>query len=390
MSVYQLANGRWRCQVRRKSFVFDEKFDTEEEARQAQAIADGLQGGLTLQQFVNVYYLKGSAYTEMAQVSRDSYDDRLAHILPLIGSFTLASLSVATLETYKRLRREKSEKDETPLSVATLQTELNVISAVLTYAVTTKCLPTNPVLPGLQQARGKRVARRGRTTAETKASLLDAAEGRDVELPPYKNGRVRKLNEMDREAARFMHLVTVLGCRVKEISRLEPGHLNLGDLLYFSILKGNKPTWRVLPEALLPVIKAQWVLAKSRRSNYPYLFSTNGGPYRGRNAAVRLIRIGLVPAGWRPHMSRHDFVSAGLDSGIPPQDIIAATGHSSVLSLQWYADPEKDHPAARARQRAMMDQRAADIKAMSGLKEINVLPTAEDNPWDQVFNLSPR
>jgi len=388
MSVYQLANGRWRCQVRRKSFVYDENFDTEEEARQAQAVADGLQGGLTLQQFVNVYYLRGSAYTEMAALSQDAYDDRLAHILPLIGSFTLASMSVATLETYKRLRREKAAREETPLSVATLQTELNVISAVLTYAVTTKCLPANPVLPGLQQARGPRYARRGRTTAETKARLLDAAEGRDVELPPYKNGRVRTLNEMDREAARFMHLVTVLGCRVKEVSKLEPGHLNLGELLYFSILKGNKPTWRVLPAALLPVIKAQFLVAKARRD--PYLFSTNGGPYRGRNAATRLARIGLVPEGWGPHMSRHDFVSAGFDNGIPPQDIIAATGHASVLSLQWYADPEKDNPAARARQRAMMDQRAADIKAMSGLKEIGVLPTAEDNPWDQVFNLSPR
>lgn len=169
---------------------------------------------------------------------------------------------------------------------------------------------------------------------------------------------------------------------------LEPAHLNLGELLYFSILKGKKPAWRVLPAALLPVIKAQYLLAKSRRD--PFLFSTNGGPYRGRNAATRLIRIGLVPEGWYPHMSRHDFVSSGFDNGIPPQDIIAATGHSSVLSLQWYADPEKDNPAARARQRAMMDQRAADIKAMSGLKEIGVLPTADDNPWDQVFNLSPR
>lgn len=44
MSVYRLANGRWRCQVRRKSFEFNENYDTEEEARQAQAIADGLQG----------------------------------------------------------------------------------------------------------------------------------------------------------------------------------------------------------------------------------------------------------------------------------------------------------------------------------------------------------
>lgn len=390
MSVYQLANGRWRCQIRRKSFQFDDHFDTEEEARQAQAVADGLTGGITLQQFVNVYYLPGSAYTEMAPLSREAYDDRLAHILPLIGSFTLASLSVATLETYKRLRREKAAREEKPLSVATLQTELNVISAVLTFAVTTKVLPANPVLPGLQQARGKRTARRGRTTAETKARLLDAAEGRDVDLPPYKNGRVRKLNAMDREAARFMHLVTVLGCRVKEISKLEPGHINLADLLYFSILKGNKPTWRVLPEALLPVIKTQWVLAKSKRNKYPYLFSTNGGPFRGRNAATRLIRIGLVPPGWRPHMRRHDFVSAGIDSGIPPQDIIAATGHSSVLSLEWYSDPEKDNPGARARQREMMDQRLRDIKAMSSLKEIGVLPTAEDNPWDQVFNLSPQ
>lgn len=300
---------------------------------------------MTLQQFVNVYYLRGSAYSEIAQLSRDSYDDRLAHILPLIGAFTLSSMSVATLETYKRLRRDKAASDEKPLSAATLQTELNVLSAMLTYAVTTKCLPTNPVLPGLWHARGQRSARRGRTTAETKSRLLDAAEGRDVELPPYKNGRPRKLNEMDREAARFMHMVTVLGCRVKEISRLEPGHLNLGDLLYFSILRGGKPTWRVLPAALLPVIKAQWVLAKSKRSTYPFLFSTNGGPFRGRNAATRLIRVGVVPEGWYPHMSRHDFVSAGLDNGIPPQDIIAATGHASVLSLQWYADPEKDQPA---------------------------------------------
>lgn len=388
MSVYRLRNGRWRCQIRRKSFEFDDSFDTEEEARQAQAIGDGLRGGLTLRQFVNAYYLKGSSYAEMSELSRDAYDDRLAHILPLIGSFELASMSPATLETYKRLRRESAQRENKRLSTATLQTELGVISAVLTYAVTTRCLPVNPVLAGLRQARGTRTARRGRTTAETKVRLLDAAEGRDVELPPYKNGRPRLLNAMDREAARFMHMISVLGCRVKELSRLEPGHLNIGELLYYSVLKGGKGSWRVLPAALLPVIKEQYFLAKSRRD--PYLFSTKGGPYRGRNAATRLIRIGLVPQGWGPHMSRHDFVSAGFDNGVPPQDIIAATGHASVLSLQWYADPEKDHPAARARQREMMDQRARDIRAMSQLNEIDVLPTASDDPWEQVFNLSPR
>lgn len=384
MAVFQTKTGRWRVQVRRKSGAVDETYDTREEAEARQALADGLPGGISFTQFVERYYVNSvSAFKSLSENSQDAYKARLVYLKEHFGRFSLSAIDARAASVYRDKRAPHA-------STATVDFELGVLSAVLTHAVTMGYLPYNLVRPALKNLRSEPVRRTRRVSTTEIQRLLDGRLGQ-LELTD-KKGRPRRLTAKQREACRFFYILSILGCRAGELAALKPEDLNLRGHLYRSTLKGGNPAWRLIAaEAFVPLyeqvteLHGDHLMAQAEGKPFkpaPYLFSTNGGPYRFKNAAATLRNAGVMPEDWYPHALRREFISSALESGQHADTIILATGHRHASSVQLYDVSAADAPARLQQLNELYKARA---KKLSIDRALNEAAEVTDDPWSHLI-----
>lgn len=135
-------------------------------------------------------------------------------------------------------------------------------------------------------------------------------------------------------------LMTAYGCglRLGELQALRPPHIDAGRMvLRVEQSKGRKDRYVMLPERLLPELRAYW---KQYRPQV-YLFE---GKHPGRPVSQRSVSQALAfarkQAGISKHVTmhslRHAFGTHLLEAGVNVRVIQALLGHRSLVTTQIY------------------------------------------------------
>ena len=341
MPVYQLPGGRWRAQIRRKGLpVFDKVFRTRDEAERAhdEQLSLPARGfvpvDLTLRELwsryaVSVEYRQKSEHTQRTEATR------IKPVLAGLGAYALRHLESSPALIYDYIDRRAvavSERTGRVLSSTSIRLEIAAISAVCLWAKKRRFIAENFV---------RHISRPGPTQRKRRVAAVELAalhEATAHDLP-----RVA-------EAARFVRLLRLLGCRPGELAglRCEDIALDAASLTFRRTKHERRDRTVHVPEAAAATIAQQIVAINAAAPRSPYLFPTTRrgqedcapqerwGPYN-YPWAIKLLRSqGIVAPDFHAHAARREFVSRAIEDGLEYSVIRKQTGHHSTAAIEIY------------------------------------------------------
>ncbi len=339
MSVYQLENGRWRVQVRRKGFpALDAVFATKRDAnlRQAQFEAEcaaaAKPADVTLRALWERYEASHEFQTK-SEHTRKTEASRIKPVLDVLGAYALQRLEERPHLVYDFMdARAKaiSPKTKRRLSPSSVRLEVSALSSVIGWAQRRRLVVSNFIKGITRPGQAKRTRR----VPAVEQANLDMAVGQWSEP---------KLAE----AARFALLLRRLGCRPGELAGVLRADLRMRDAeLTFRDTKYKHQDRRIpLTQEALDLIDAQLRHAQYECAASPYLFSRRGVKDREKepwksygysNAIKRLRDAGVVPQDFHAHAMRREFISRAIEAGMPYATIRKVTGHHSTQAIEIY------------------------------------------------------
>lgn len=340
MSVVQLASGRWRLQIRRKTLKVDELYDSEEEAKAAEQALLGahvdVSKGMTLAQLWE-RYTGSQMFEEKADNTQRTERTHIKPVLEAFGDCTAADLEadVGAIYDYIEARRKVvSKRTGKKLSNTTRRLELAALSSLIAYAKQRRLVRENFVASISRPAQGKR-KRRVAPVEQGKLALFSRNSDPDIA-----------------KAARFMLLIRHLGCRPGELAELRAADVELdARQLLFRDTK-NKTDRRVhITSDAATLLHLQ---LPDKPEDSPYVFSTwsknkrQWVPYNYCNGVRRLKELEVIDADMYAHAGRREFISRAVEAGVPLMTIKKQTGHKSTQALEIYDEGLTTAPEVRA------------------------------------------
>lgn len=346
MAITRLPSGRYRVQIRKKFCQLDAIFDTEQEAQAAQdealSKASPQDKALDLATLWERYTASSSFEDKSAHTQRTERQ-RIKPVLSRFGRFTLAELEANQGIIYDYIderRRTVSPRTKRKLSGTQVRLEIAALSAVVAYAKDRRLIHHNFVA---HVSRPAQTRRSRRVNNEEQGALALHARHNDPATA---------------RAARFMMLVRHLGCRPGELCELliSDVHLDRHEVIF-------KDTKNKTDRAAHTTKDARELLHLQLAEvpeGCPFLFhsiSRKGAfvPYHYSGGSRKLKKLGVVLDGFHPHAGRREFVSRGVEAGVPLSTIKKQTGHKSVQALEIYDNGLSTAPEIRAALDALAD-----------------------------------
>lgn len=340
MGVLKLASGRWRVQIRRKTLKVDELYDSEEEARAAEAALLGkhsdLAKGMTLRMLWERY--SGSQlFEEKALNTQRTERTHIKPVLEALGDCSAEDLEAdvgAVYDFMEARRKVVSSRTGKKLSNTTRRLEIAALSALIAYAKQRRLVRENFVSNISRPAQVKR-KRRVAPVEQGKLSLFARNSDPDVA-----------------KAARFMLLVRHLGCRPGELAELLVSDVALerSELLFRDTKNHLDRRVHVTSDAAVllhlqlqdvpedcPFVFFTW--SRFKRSHVPYNYCTG---------VSKLRELEVIGADMHAHAGRREFVSRAVEAGVPLLTIKKQTGHKSTQALEIYDEGLSTAPEVRA------------------------------------------
>lgn len=328
MSVVQLASGKWRLQIRRKTLKVDELYATEAEAREVEqrllnANVD-VSNGMTLRSLWE-RYAGSQMFEEKAENTQRTERTHIKPVLDALGDCTPADLEadVGAIYDYMEGRRKVvSKRTGRKLSNTTRRLEVAALSALIAYAKQRRLVRENFVSNISRPTQAKR-KRRVDPVEQGKLALF--ARNSDPDIA---------------KASRFLLLIRHLGCRPGELADLLLADVDLdARQLLFRDTK-NKTDRRVhITRDAATLLHLQF---PDVPEGCPYVFFTWSRfkqayvPYNYCTGVRKLKAFEVIGADMHAHAGRREFVSRAVEAGVPLLTIKKQTGHKSTQALEIY------------------------------------------------------
>lgn len=341
MPLMQLPNGRWRVQIRRKGLPnFDKVYPSREEAQRAHDEQLLLpQRGfvpveLTLRELWS-RYAASVEYKQKAEHTQRTEATRIKPVLAALGDYALKHLESSPALIYDYIDQRSnavSKRTRRVISPTSVRLEVAAISAICIWAKRRRLIAENFVRfisrPGIAQ-------RKRRVAAVEQAALMEATTDEEPRVA---------------EAARFVRLLRLLGCRPGELAALRCSDINLEDSsVTFRQTKHAREDRTVhASEAAVQAISAQINHINEVAPHAPYLFPTEKrgaetarpqdrwGPFNYPWAIKLLRKRGIVASDFHAHAARREFVSRAIEDGLEYSVIRKQTGHHSTAAIEIY------------------------------------------------------
>jgi integrase len=275
-------------------------------------------------------------YLDLYAIPHQKSPTRAAEAIEVLnrafGSMLLTEITAFTIETWKvkraagTYRGHMQKGPAKPIQPATVNRELNVLSAILAKQVEWKKLVESPArgVPRLKVAN----ERTRILTDQEQAALLAA-------LPA--------------QARRIATIALRTGARIGEVLGLTWEEVTDTDLTFRHTKNGSA---RSLPlsedvRAVLAEVKKRgpyvFMTRKGKgRKEAPTRYTANGFRHTFRRAVERLGLPGTVT----PHTMRHTALSKMVAAGHDPFTVMELSGHRSTRMLQRYTHPQRAHRVA--------------------------------------------
>ena len=216
------------------------------------------------------------------------------------------------------------------LKVASVATKLNAVCGMYKFAFIDGLLPVNPAA----------YVRRPRVQFITSSNALSRGEASDI------------LKAAEAESATtyaLMCLLLLSGLRIGETIATNVEHLGYERgyrTLFLPHRKGGKIGLLALP------VRTSWAIDRmlTGRATGPLLLGHDGQRISAgsvRRTLARLCKQIGVTRRITPHSCRHSFVTLARNAGVSDRDLMASTGHSTAVMLQYY-----DHDAGAVERNA--------------------------------------
>lgn len=328
MSIFTQNNGKFRVQVRRKGVPkLDKVFDTLDEALAAEkeVLSLGVKAGLTLKEAVELF--QGSSnWQAYATNTRIAYEGNLRPTVAALGIKTLTELEqypmLVQLHFDKRAQRARAEK---------LRLEIAALGAVVRWCVKRGYIRTYFIRDVTRPRGNKRTRRVARVDAE---NLFNA----ESEVEPF----------LARHA-RFQLALLHLGCRCGELATARREAFDPASKTLWVTGKTGPRLLHCSGTALLALVE------QAALDERPYLWSGKGGkPYNPQHGVRILKKHKVVSPTHHNHANRREFISRGLEAGVPINTLKKQTGHASVQALEAY-DCSATGTAAQREQLEMIE-----------------------------------
>ena len=364
--------GTFRTQFSRGGVRFSKTSKTKSEV---QAYIDKYASPtLTLELFVENNYKKSPEWRALKGPSKDAYTSRLAKICELIGSVPISLIDKAVVDGYVTDRYNETTKRGGPPADDTVRQELVILGRVLNVAVGYGKIAFNPA-SRVKKPRQNR--RHIRVSPDQRNGFLLLAAG-NVSWPPGTfRGRPRgerPTDDRDREAGRFLFVLSELGGRASELAKLPAKNLDFAnECIHLDDTKANEPDRRYFSNVGARLLRQQLDYIENHRKNPKgLLFPTRNGTPHDYQYSVDIVRdLGLVDEEFHSHACRREFVSSARELGMSDADLaklvgvdIATLARYDVSTGQTAEEIERRQKFQRARNQqlrdAMGDARAAE------------------------------
>ncbi len=348
MSVFKIAGGRWRVQIRRKTVRVDEVFESRDEALQAERKALGRavdSHAITVSELWS-RYVESSDFSSKSEHTQATEKCRIKPVLAVLGNYAVAQFENdrGPIHEFMDARaRAVSPRTGKKLSKATLRLELAALAAIVAFGIERRVLRENFL----------------------KTIKRPVAKPRRRRVEPGEHGKLRLAASGDgpsNQAARFLLLVRHLGCRPGELMKLRRHEVRLDrrDITFLDTKNGR--------DRIVHVTTTAYELLDIQQSvsdrDCPYLFGTwsaKEGRWVPYNYAygLRLLRsAGIVETGYHAHAGRREFISHAIEHGLDLMTIKKQTGHKSTQALEIYDQASSTAPEIRRR----LDELASSVK----------------------------
>lgn len=276
------------------------------------------------------------AYLDLYAIPHQKSPTRAAEAITVLnrtfGSLLLAEITPFTIETWKAKRAagtyrgHNQKRAAKPVQPATVNRELNVLSAILAKHVEWKKLVENPA---------RRIPRLKVANVRTRVLTPDEQQALLAALPA--------------QARRIAHVALLTGARIGEVLALTWDEVTATDLTFRETKNGTPRT--------LPMTAAlRGVLAEVKRRG-PYVFMTKRGKGRKlvatrytangfRHTFRRAVERLQLPGTVTPHTMRHTVLSQMVAAGHDDFTVMSISGHRSTRMLQRYTHPQRAHRTA--------------------------------------------
>lgn len=337
MSVMRLKNGKWRLQIRRKTLKLDELYDSEAEARaaEAQALGNHVESGqITLRQLW-ARYCESALFEDKSENTRKTEATRIKPVLEYLGDCTPQQLADDPGPIYDFIearRKVISERTKKKLSNTSRRLEIAALASLVEYAKHRRLVRENYV-SHISRPAGKRRKRRMSPEEQGKLSVY------------CRNG-----DERIAQAARFLLLVRHLGCRPGELCELLLKNVRLdAKEVLFPDTKNHLDRVAHVTSDAAALLHLQLAVVPV---GSPYLFSTWSKEkcwvkYNYSHGITLLREAGVIAEDLHSHAGRREFVSRSIESGLPILTIKQQTGHKSTQALEEYDEALSTAPEVR-------------------------------------------
>ena len=377
MPVYQLPNGNWRAQIRRKGLpAFDKVFESQADAQHAhdQQLTLPKQGFVPVELLLSelwTRYAGSMEYRQKTQHTQRTEAVRIKPVLQRLGAYALKHLEASPFLIYDYIDQRAattSKRTGKVYSPTSIRLEIAALSAVCIWARNRRMIETNFVRFIKRPGQAQRKRRFGAIEA---AAIADSTE---------------HSNPMVAQAARFVRLLRLLGCRPGELAGLRCEDIDLdGASVTFRETKFQREDRKVhVTERAASTIAEQIVHINESAPRAPFLFPTprrnasaakvsdRWGPFNYSWCIKLLRRHGVVGAGFHAHAARREFVSRAIEDGVEYATIRKQTGHHSTAAIEIYDQGLATAPEVRdaldRHARTVADDEIVGLMLRMGLK----------------------
>lgn len=347
MSVMQLANGKWRVQIRRKTLKVDAVYDTEAEARNAEAAALGLAtedtSRMTIRQLWERYEAS-QMFDEKRDNTKRSERNHIRAVLDELGDYAVLDLAADTGPIYDYMdkrARAISQRTKKKYSPTTRRLEIAALSSLIAYAKHRRIVRENFV-SNISRPVSKKRKRRVHIEEQGKLSIF-----------------ARNSDPAVAQAARFLLLIRHLACRPGELVELliEDVNLSASELTFRDTKNHTDRCVHVSSEAAA-LLHLQLASAPAE---CPFVFQTwsrykrKWVHYNYAHGVTLLRELQVIGKDMHAHAGRREFISRAIEAGLPLLTIKKQTGHKSTQALEIYDEALSLAPEIRAQIDALAD-----------------------------------
>jgi len=341
MPLLKLPNGRWRVQIRRKGLPsFDRVFATEPEARleETRQLALPAEGFVPLELTLAELWARYAASIEFRHKTVNTQRTEMTRIKPVLvvlGAYAIKHLEAAPILVYDFVDKRSatvSPRTKRVMSPTSVRLEIAALSAVFIWAKKRRLIRENFVR---LITRPVQLPRKRRMAVVELSALKESTDDCQPRVA---------------EAARFIRLLRLLGCRPGELAGLECQDVSLATSnVTFRRTKHEREDRTVhVSEAAASTIAGQINYINDTVPGAPFLFPTAKRlPQSDRSEdryavynyawAVKLLRKrGIVGTDFHAHAARREFVSRAIEDGLPYATIRKQTGHHSTAAIEMY------------------------------------------------------